>query len=236
MLARCARERPPGMRRARSARPAPPLPRRPRPRTDQAGAGERVRGSLLSCVSQSRVLGRGRPEPDLPPGPAVVPSGPTLSASVSASARGWSPGSGTPESPASSAPSRERAFRTGRQGRASLQPPGLRTPPTSSNWRFSFSLFSSSQMSVSFLLRTGGRGGGVGWADLEPPAPSLPTPLPLPTYSSCTPIRSSDLLKDSISSCSLIISLLSLLLSVRFCETRESRVGVSWGSGVDLIE
>lgn len=159
-------------------RPAGPAPATQAPPPHGPGRrGERVHGGLLSCVSQSRVQGRGWPEPDLLPSPAVVPTGPTLSAS--ASARGRSPGSGTPESPASSAPSRERA--SGRaEGRASLQPPRTRTPPTSSNRRFSFSLFSSSQMSVSFLLRTGGRGGGVGWASLEPPAPSLTPLLPPP--------------------------------------------------------
>lgn len=110
-------------------------------------------------------------------------------------------------------------------------PQGTRTPPTSSNTRFSLSLFSSSQMSVSFFLRTRDRGEGVGRAGLEP----APLSSPLPTYSSCTPISSSDLLKASTSSFILIMSSLSLLLSVRFCGAEGWRVGVIWGSGVSTI-
>lgn len=227
MLARCARERPSGMQWAGSARQAPP-PHGPGRR------GERVHCGLLSCVSQSRVQGRGWPEPDLLPGPAAVPAGPTLSAS--ASARGWSPGSGTPESPASSAPSRERASGQAFRGGPASSP--LRPAPTHLQQPALLLLALQLLPDVRQLppadRRSRGRG-GLGRLRATGPPP-CPRSFLLPTYSSCTPIRSSDLLKDSISSCSLIISPLSLLLSVRFCGTRESGVGVSWGSGVDLIE
>lgn len=164
----CGGPRAPGRPRPRRAGPAPA-------RTRQA---RRVHSSLLSCVSQSRVQGRGWPEPDFAPGLAVVPPGPTLSAS--ASARGWSPWPRTPGSSASADPSQKRASGEGQP--PALSPPGARAPPTSSNWRFSLSLFSSSQRSVSFLLRTRDRGEGVGQAGLGPPSlflphPSLPPPL-----------------------------------------------------------
>lgn len=160
------------------------------------------------------------------------PPGPTLSASASASARGWSPGSGTPGSPASSAPSRERA--SGEAGRGGPAPSPLGSaphPPPATGASPSRSSAPPRCPSASSCGQRPRVRGGLG--RLRAPA-SFPA-LPLPTYSSCTHIRSSDLFKDSTSSCSLIISPLSLLLSVRFCGTGESRLGVSWGSGVDLI-
>ena len=70
MLARCARERPPGMRRAGSAGPVPPPPRRPRPRTDQAGKGSAytaVYFLVFLKVAWEDVGGRGLTSPQVPP-------------------------------------------------------------------------------------------------------------------------------------------------------------------------
>lgn len=142
------RERPP-----HRAGPAPHRPGRRGARTPQ---------SLLSGVFRTRVQGRGWPEPDFAPGPAAVPPGPTLSAS--ASARGRSPGPS-----ASSEPSGKRASGEGQPPPPAPRRLPPRTPPTSSSRRFSLSFFTSSQMSVSFFLRTrGDPGEGVGRASLEP--------------------------------------------------------------------
>lgn len=155
--------------------PARPRPLRagPAPARTSTGTGEAsVHCSLLSWVSHSRVQGLGWPEPDSPPGPAIIPPGSSFS--TSASVRGGR--SRIPGSFASSEPSWERA--SGEDQLPAPSQPGIRTPPTSSNWRFFLSLSSSSQMSVSFLLRIREQEEGVGRAGLDP-RPSSPTSSPL---------------------------------------------------------
>ena len=68
------------------------------------------------------------------------------------------------------------------------------------------------------------------------PVPTWQTPprlpAPLPTYSSCTPICSSDFLKASTWSFILNMSSPSLLRSVRFGGAEERRVGGVWNSAL----
>lgn len=177
------RERPP-----RRAGPAPHGPGR---------RGARTLQSLLSGVFRRRVQGRGWPEPDLAPGPAAVPPGPTLNAS--ASAREWSPG-----------PS------------ASSEPPAVGASPSRSSAPPRCQL-------ASFCGHGRPRGrGGPG----KPRARTPRLPAPLPTYSSCTPICSSDFLKASTWSFILNMSSPSLLRSVRFGGAEERRVGGVWNSAL----
>lgn len=159
--------------RERQPRPAAQAP----PRTDQAGAA-RTQGSLFSCVSQSHVEGRGWPEPDFAPGPAVVSPGSTLNAS--ASARGGSPESGTPGSSASSAPSGERASGKGRP-RAPVPPGGGSAPgPPPATGAFPSRSSAPSRCRSASFCGSGQRGReGVGCAGLEPPSLSFPSPSPL---------------------------------------------------------
>lgn len=158
--------------RERQPRPAAQAP----PRTDQAGAA-RTQGSLFSCVSQSHVEGRGWPEPDFAPGPAVVSPGSTLNASASASARGGSPESGTPGSSASSAPSGERASGKGRP-RAPVPPGGGSAPgPPPATGAFPSRSSAPSRCRSASFCGSGQRGReGVGCAGLEPPSLSFPSP------------------------------------------------------------
>lgn len=202
-------ERPP-----RRAGPAPHGPGR---------RGARTLQSLLSGVFRRRVQGRGWPEPDLAPGPAAVPPGPTLNAS--ASAREWSPGPS-----ASSEPSGERASGEGqpptpappRLGPAPHPPPAVGASPSRSSAPPRCQL-------ASFCGHGRPRGrGGPG----KPRARTPRLPAPLPTYSSCTPICSSDFLKASTWSFILNMSSPSLLRSVRFGGAEERRVGGVWNSAL----
>lgn len=157
----------PGRPRPRHAGPAPA-------RTRQARRARTLQFTFWRF--QSRVQGRGWPEPDLPPGPAVVPAGPTLSAS--ASARGWSPGSGTPESPASSAPSRERA--SGQAVRGGQPPTPWDPHPTHLQQQALLLLALQLLPDVGQLPPADGRPRGRGGLGrLRAATPSLPSPSPL---------------------------------------------------------
>lgn len=159
----------------------PGAPGRPRPRTDQAGAASGYTAvyflAFLKVVCKD-VGGRSLTCSQVPPRSLPGPPSVRLRLRVDGAQ-----GPGLP-----SPLLHLHLVGRGRQDRPSGegQPPAPYDPhpPTSSSRRFSFSLFSSSQMSVSFLLRTGGRGGGVGWAGLEPRAP---LPAPAPSSSPLTP-------------------------------------------------
>lgn len=120
---------------------------------------------------------------------------------------------------------------TGGQGRARRPPPPRPGPAPHPPPAVGASPARSSAPprgpSVAFCGRGRPRGrGGHG----KPTARTLASPHLSPTYSSCTPMCSSDLLKASTWSFILNMSSPSLLRSVRFGGTEECRVGGVWGS------
>lgn len=185
--------------------------------------GVRRQQSLLSWVSQSPARGCGWQEQT--PLQAPLPSFPGTP--LSASALDWSLGSGIPGSSASSEPSEKKASGEGqppappRQGFTPHAPLATGASPSHSS--------APPRCRSAFFCGQDSEGGGCGQGWLrDDPALLFPTSsLRSPTYSSCIPISSRALLKDSTSPCSFITSSLSLLLFGGFCGPSEWRVSVS---------